>query len=600
MDGTHLRFYQTGVINGGSMFQDQAAEAVQHIGKRKKKRAFSTRFGTMVFLISIAASSGRASDKPASSQAPPLTPEQQTLLQKAAQQEQLMVKVIQHHVPLVETYIQHMRQDPQMGPIPFGDVYMLGRVDFGGTFTADAYAKGTSKKGRGAQKFISGMTDAFRVKFSPNGFVDMMFVDAGSFDQQHYDFSYVRREFLGDVRVLAFDVQPKPHTGAGRFEGRIWVEDQDGSIVRFTGTFSGGTRHNLYFHFDSWRSNVQPHVWLPTSVYVEDADFKGQTHFWGYSLKMPGSGSESESVVVENATDASDNSQDMSPIQSQHAWVNQTEQNVLERLTRAGLLAVPSEFDQVLETVTNNLVIGNKLSPANPIHCRVLLTSSLESVAIGNTIVVSKGLIDVLPSEEALASVLSFQLAHILLGHQIDTKYAFNDLLLFPDDATLQRINMNHTEQENEQAAKKAVELLHSSVYADKLQNVGLFMNQLVDREKGLPTLLTPRLGDALVRRDGQPWMSDLTNGAPELQTEDLNQIAALPLGSQLRIDPWDDKVYRLHAKPVALVSPRDKMPFQVTPIFYHLSRYQAQDQTTAPMNAAGGAEQPNSTAQPH
>ena len=89
MDGTHLRFYQTGVINGGSMFQDQAAEAVQHIGKRKKKRAFSARFGAMVFLISIAASSGRASDKPASSQAPPLTPEQQTLLQKAAQQEQL-------------------------------------------------------------------------------------------------------------------------------------------------------------------------------------------------------------------------------------------------------------------------------------------------------------------------------------------------------------------------------------------------------------------------------------------------------------------------------------------------------------------------------
>ena len=66
-----------------------------------------------------------------------------------------------------------------------------------------------------------------------------MFLDPVSFDQQHYDFSYVRRDFLGGVRTLVFDVKPKPKEGYGRFFGRIWVEDQDGNIVRFNGSYTG-------------------------------------------------------------------------------------------------------------------------------------------------------------------------------------------------------------------------------------------------------------------------------------------------------------------------------------------------------------------------
>jgi hypothetical protein len=52
----------------------------------------------------------------------------------------------------------------------------------------------------------------------------MMFVDPHSFDNQHYVFSYVRREFLGSVRTWVYDVHPKvsrhgpflwPHLGRG-------------------------------------------------------------------------------------------------------------------------------------------------------------------------------------------------------------------------------------------------------------------------------------------------------------------------------------------------------------------------------------------------
>ena len=70
------------------------------------------------------------------------------------------------------------------------------------------------------------------------GFSWMVYADRNDFDREHYDFRYVRREFLGDVRCLVFDVTPKKGSGNGRFLGRIWVEDQDYNIVRLNGTYA--------------------------------------------------------------------------------------------------------------------------------------------------------------------------------------------------------------------------------------------------------------------------------------------------------------------------------------------------------------------------
>jgi len=532
----------------------------------------------------------------------PLTPEQAALVQKAVEREKATVKLIQKSTPVVQTYIQNMRPDPKLQTVPVSDQYIIARVDFGKTFSADPYETKPKSKGffKGSLKFLGDLTKSFSISYSATGFMDMMFLDPVSFDQQHYDFSYVRRDFLGGVRTLVFDVKPKPKEGSGRFFGRIWVEDQDGNIVRFNGSYTGNNGDQLarYYHFDSWRLNVQPDAWLPTAIYVEETEqsdtkkatgFRAQTYFWGYSLKLPARVTDSESVQVENAQDQSGQSQDVGPLQAQRQWVSQAEQNVLDRLTQAGLLAPPSDFDKVLETVTNNIVIGSKLELPDDIHCRVLLTTPLESLSIGNTILLSKGLIDVLPSEEDLAAVLSFQLAHIVLGHHIDTRYAFNDRLLFPDEATFTKFNMNHSAIDNQAAAKKAVELFNASVYHDKGASVGLFFQAVQMREKQLPFLLTPRLGDSLIKADGTPWLVGLTQGAPKLDMDNLTQIAALPLNSHLKIDPWDDKVVQLNIKPAPLLNARDKMQFEVTPIFYRLQRYQPPVQA-APATAAAGA----------
>ena len=98
----------------------------------------------------------------------------------------------------------------------------------------------------------------------------MIYLDNSGLDTQNYNFDYVRREFLGEVRTLVFDVTPKKKAGKGRFIGRIWVEDQDFTIVRFNGSYSGHEFTNLNFHFDSWRVNAGPNLWLPAFIYSEE------------------------------------------------------------------------------------------------------------------------------------------------------------------------------------------------------------------------------------------------------------------------------------------------------------------------------------------
>ncbi|MGB6829221.1 MAG: hypothetical protein WBE41_14330 [Terracidiphilus sp.] len=552
----------------------------------------------LTFLIlALGTTCAYAKKQPKYQQSRTLTPEQAALVERAVGREKVLIKAIQQRTPLVETYIQDTRPDVKLYEVPVDDQYMLSRVDFGKGFFDKQYSpRSDAKKGwfKGSLGSITGLTRALGLEkftYSPTGFMQMMFIDPNGFDQQHYVFSFVRREFLGSVRTWVFDVHPKTDVhGMGRFYGRIWIEDQDGNVVRFNGTYTGPTSEDsskYYFHFDSWRMNVQPGIWLPVAVYVEETHrvdteaksvgLKAQTHFWGYSLKLPTRDSENVSVKVDDAVDQSDDSGDVGPLQASRMWITQAENNVIDRLVEAGLVAplTPGGYEEkVLGQIVINLVVPNNLAFTDQIHCRVLLTDTIEATTVGNTILVSKGLLDSLPSEPAIASVISMELAHIALGHHIDTRYAFNDRLLFPDETTFQRIDMYHSDVDNATAAKKAMEYLNNSMYKDQLPEAGLYYAQLMDRGHVLKALNTPKLGDSLLKIDGTPWMSDLEHMAPKINWDDLAQTPALPLGSWLKTDPWDDKVHMLNAKRYAPMNARDKMPFEVTPIFFKLQRY--------------------------
>ncbi|HEY1161124.1 MAG TPA: hypothetical protein VGE83_10860 [Terracidiphilus sp.] len=552
----------------------------------------------LTFLIfSAGAACAYAKKQPTYEPTRPLTADQSALVDKAIIREKEVIKAIRKRTPLVETYIQNTRPDVKLYEIPVEDQYILSRVDFSKGFVDKEFTNRSTKSTKG---FFKGSLDSMlglskalgleKFTYNPNGFMQMMFLDPTGFDKNHYVFSYVRPEFLGSVRTAVFDVHPKV-SGMGRFFGRIWIEDQDGNVVRFNGTYTGPNSEDsskYYFHFDSWRMNVQPGEWLPVAVYVEETTriegektvgLKAQTHFWGYSLKLPTRDSENVSVRVDDAIDNSQDSQDVGPLQASRAWVTQAENNVIDRLVEAGLVAPlnpdPNGYEnKILNQIVVNLVVPNNLAFTDQIHARILLSTTIETTTVGNTILISKGLIDTLPNEPAIASVVAMDLAHIALGHHIDTRYAFNDRLMFPDTSTFQRVDMYHSEHDNAEAAKKAMEYLQNSMYKDQLPSAGLYYAQLADRAKALKGLNSPKLGDSLLKADGTPWMVDLQRMAPKLNWDDLTQRAALPLGSWTKTDPWDDKEHMLSAKVYAPMNARDKMPFEVTPIVYKLQRY--------------------------
>jgi hypothetical protein len=505
------------------------------------------------------------------------------VVDRMVQRERDLLRTLSSYTPLVETYIQNMEPDRELGAVPVSDKYFLAKLDLkkgirdNSLLAAPGFADKT--------KLL--LTSIFSIQYLPRGFASMIIIDDKAFDRTNYDFTYVRREFLGEVRCFVFDVKPKGTARKAKFIGRLWAEDRDFNIVRINGTYTPSLGANNYFHFDSWRENLAPGLWLPSYVYTEESDFayflgtrklrfKGLTRLWGYNIRRANQQQELTAVSVESdhvQDNAADSNGPPSPVQSLRAWERQAEDNTLERIESAGLLAPKGPVDQVMETVLNNLEVTNNLDIQPTVRARVLLTLPLESFTVGHTIVVSRGLIDVLPDEASLATVLAHELAHISLGHQLDTKYSFNDRLLFEDEETFKWLSLKRDAKEETEADTKAAELMKASPYKDKLSNAGLFLHALELRAPKLPNLVSPHLGNLIVSGGKVRRMSDLIAQAPTLEMKKTDQIAALPLGSRLRLDSWDDHVELISAKPAAPQYAREKLPFEVTPVFLYLKR---------------------------
>jgi Zn-dependent protease with chaperone function len=537
----------------------------------------------VIFLSSVAMTSLDASSStPSNDQASHSTYD--ALADRIFYQEAKLVENMHKYTPLVETYIQQMKQDAELGEVPASDTYFLGRLVLDSRGINDqAYEKtksGIFKRGLGR------LNSFYKMKYVPQGFMQLVFLNSG-FDKGGCEIKYQRQEFLGEVRTLVFNVIPLKQAKGVHFVGRIWVEDQGYNIVRINGTYTPQTRGKHYFHFDSWRLNLQPGLWLPAYIYTEDSDLKydwvrklsmkGQTRLWGYDLKHSGQQTEFTDMQVESAQAVADKSgnsaNEISPMESQHRWQREAEDNVLDRMERAGVLAPDGEASKVLQTVVNNLEVTNNLNIQPDVRCRVLLTTPLETFTIGHTIVISRGLLDVLPDEASLAMVLSHELAHIALGHSVDTKYAFSDRIIFPDEDVLRKLAMQRNETDEIAANKKGSELLRNSPYKDKLANAGLFLRALQAHAHELTWLIDPNFGNRMAKGSEVLRMASLAESAPQLQRGDVHQLAALPLGSRVKLDPWDDQVSLQNSKPIPPLNAREKMPFEITPLFPNLAR---------------------------
>jgi hypothetical protein len=501
--------------------------------------------------------------------------------------------------PITETYVQVMKPDKTRDAVPMRDFYFLGKAKLStGVVDNSMLAKKNAPPVRGSHDS----------RFLPEGFLTMVYLDRSGFDRQHYRFDYVSREFLGEIRCLVFDVTPLPTAGNGRFEGRMWVEDRDYTIVRFNGVyipiharFWPGGRYNG--HFDSWRLSVQPGLWVPAYIFSQETDlkldqfhhlrFKAQTRLWGYDLKIARHEQELSQLNVEAAnaiqSQADADLKDRSPVQAQRFWRSQAETNALDALERAGLLAPPGAVDKTLGTVVNNIEVTNNLAIEPEINCRVLTTGTLEMFSVGHTIVLSRGLLDVLPDEASLATMLAQEIAATIDSKKSVDQFGFSDVVRVSSTDAMERFSFRDRRENVEAANRRALELLHKSPYKDKLGSAGLFLKQLHEESKALSALISPQLGNSVY------FAAELINSAPSLQPEKLDQIAALPIGGRLKIDPWTDRAEMLKTKPVALASAREKMPFEITPFMPFLTRYEtsrsANDSHELPLTGAARPE---------
>ncbi len=212
------------------------------------------------------------------------------MIDRAIVREHILIQKLRDKAPVVETYIQEVKTDSDLGVVPAHDRYFLGKLDL--------------RKGIGDASFIPVPTGFKKIpqmfksplvhQYFPRGFAYMMFVDESDFDREHYEFQYVRREFLGDVRCIAVDIRPTKTAGRDHFEGRIWIEDEGYNVVRFNGVYVP-VRDHSHSHFDSWRVNAGPGLWLPAYIYTQEAEhgyaplktppFRAQTRLWDYETQ---------------------------------------------------------------------------------------------------------------------------------------------------------------------------------------------------------------------------------------------------------------------------------------------------------------------------
>ena len=501
---------------------------------------------------------------------------------------------IRGYSPLVETYIQKVSNKKNNGEgwEPAGDRYFIGRAEFSKGLNLEAIEARNDNPLRHVFANLNRLFD-FGNEYLPKGFLQMIYPDTNGLDAQTYDFAYVRREFLGEVRTLVFDVTPAKKADKGRFEGRIWVEDEAFTIVRFNGSYSGNNNSNLKFHFDSWRVNAGPNLWLPAFIYSEENTqkyllagatlSKAQTRLWGYHIGHASEEQELSRVLIESAGPVIDKSQqntDLSPVQEVRAWDLQAANNVMDRLQRQGLIAPKGEVDKILETVANNIEVTNNLNFDPEVRCRVLLTSTIESFAMGRTIVLSRGLIDVLPDEASLAAMVAKELGHIMIDKKSSTPFGFYDWMIRLDEKhTFQHLDFARSRQEDEAASAKAADLLKNSPYKDQLRTAEMFIAELQKRSREIPNLISPRLGGFILSKPSVP--AD-TEDKPE-----ANQIVALPLGGRVKLDPWDDTLDLLKTKPVGSITEREKMPFEITPFVLYLTRVPPEPPKASQFNAS-------------
>lgn len=391
--------------------------------------------------------------------------------------EQQMIVGLRESSPLLETYLQSLVPNTQ-AERPIEDAYFLSKVDF-----SRSYKDGGRS---GYQTFIFGgnredrkvhVNNGERFELYPDGYLDMLFVDIEAFDADTYDLTYIQRDTWNGKRCLMFSVVPRNPRLQGHFKGQIWVEDTAFKIIRIKGTFTpphrpsfyrhlvGGGNLPLYLTFDSVRRQVAPGTWLPFYTYFDenktwpqidrdaetDLHYRGHIFMWGYK----GIHAKADSNPAEKS-------------------------NALAQLEKDRLLASPGPVEQSLNTIVRQIQVTNQIDLSG-VECRVLLTTPIEIFHVGRTIILSRGLLNILPDDSVIPVLVAREIGEILLGG-------------------------SSTDQQAE-AWKMGLALVERAGYSKGVAYAYLLFTQLAQHSTQVPNLTRARFGRSLV---------DVARTAPE------------------------------------------------------------------------------------
>jgi hypothetical protein len=487
--------------------------------------------------------------------------------------------------PVAEAYFQRFVPAGKRGYVIDSDRYLLGRFKWDKEPVIEDLLDHTRTAGNHDRQELAADRQLL------DGLIEIMAPDWKQLSPDRYEYKFVSLAFLGAFRCVVYDVRPlNPEEGG--FTGRVYLEDKSWNIVRFTGMntrldamFAPLRSKDSRFRIDSWRVNAAKKRWVPAYAYVEEVApldapdlplVKGQIRFWGYDRAGTQQQEFTDVVLDESPSTAEDRKQQWSsPQQSQRLFEKQAEENVLNRLFQAEFLGAPGEVEKMLDQVVTNLVITNKLTLSQPVHCRVLLTTPLEAFTIGDYIVVSRGLIDVLPSESGVALILAHQLAHNVLGHRrIDTKFAFADVLRVSDSELLAKLRFHYGPDEEAEANAEAMKILEQSPYGNTMSDGGLVMEALQAHAKQLSNLIQPHFGEHVADVDHVVRNDEMFRTVAVHDEALVDQVAALPLGSKLLVNPWDGGVKLFRSEPVGAPALRERAEFAVTPFMPFLDYF--------------------------
>jgi hypothetical protein len=434
------------------------------------------------------------------------------------------------------------------------DLYVLAQVDFGREYGDRPVERVLFGEHPWRRHYIQKNTGALEHIF-PAGFLSMFFVDLYGFDADRYSLIYRGSENLAGTECLVFTVAPVNERDSGRFRGEIWIDSSSYSIVRAKGVFTGPYERwyrgsGKYFHFDSWRERVGDSWWLPSVSYFNErrafrTDGDLEFHYRGYAFLW-----QQRESKVDGPQSSIRNDDARSSTVKEDPPGARFQNSLVARLEADGLLATPGQEEQRLDRIVQQIAPMSR-AELHKIDCRMLLTTPVEMFAVGDVIVVSRGLLNIVPDDSVLAVMLARQVAHIVLGHTRITGSFPQSLFDRQDKKDFDGVGISWRPDEEAAADSEATVLLRGSIYESAVANASVFLSQLKSQSHRFPNLARPRFGAGAVPEASRP-VSKEKKGTADLRFENRFRVSLnrmiISSGEQ-----GEDAEHRTPMKPVAV-----------------------------------------------